>query len=88
MNTARSDKFRVLVVGDTVANIRADGAKIVRLQQSPIRIKERQQFGGAANIARIVAGLGIMVGFLLLRQADAAMRSHQKFAFSHVAAPV
>lgn len=81
MNTARSEKFRILVVGDTVANIQADGTKIVRLQQSPIRIKERQQFGGAANIVRIAAGMGIMVGFLLLRQADAAMRLHQKSHF-------
>ncbi len=77
MNTVRSEKFRILVVGDVVSNSQALSAEVVGLQIPPTRIREMPQFGGAANIARIAAGLGAMVGFLLLSQVDVATRLRQ-----------
>ncbi len=77
MNNTRSEKFRILVIGDVISGRLAASREVARLPRPLARIKELPQFGGAANIARIAAGLGGMVGFLLLNQADVATRSRQ-----------
>ena len=64
-------------MGDVNSHNQSGRPEIVRWQASPVRLKERQQFGGAANVARIAAGLGTMVGFLPLSQADVATRLRQ-----------
>ena len=75
MNATRSEKFRILVVGDVISSRTAENSEADRLRR--LRGSETPQFGGAANIARIAAGLGATVGFLLLGQVDVATRLRQ-----------
>lgn len=86
MKPARPEKFRILVVGDVNSGCQAAKREVVRPQRAPRRIEDASQFGGAANIARMAAGLGAMVGFLLLSQGDTVTRACQ-IAHFHVLLP-
>jgi bifunctional ADP-heptose synthase (sugar kinase/adenylyltransferase) len=76
MGNARLEKFRILVVGDVISNSPFGADAGLRLNGAG-DVKQEPQFGGAANIARLAAGLGAVVGFLLLGKIDAAAQIHQ-----------